>query len=389
MSRFAFRVVALAACVLALPAWARECVPPGTWLSTATATRAPLTEKQVLEQAAARSVVLLGEVHDRADHHRWQLHMLSSLRALRGDIVIGFEMFPRRSQPALDRWTAGEATESQFLQQSDWTRVWGFETALYLPLFHFARMHRVPMVALNVERALIREVGRVGADAVPESTREGVGQPAPPPPEYVAYLHEIYVEHGDAKKHAAPDDPAFARFVQSQTLWDRAMAEAIRDAQRRHPGRQVVALMGRGHTVPGGVPHQLRALGIDDAMVLLPWERDADCAKLQPGIADAVFGVDAHRPVQSAAERPRLGVTLSIAEGTGVRIDQVSDASVASQAGLEAGDVIVMIAGRKAVTTGDVAGAVARQAPGTWLPLRVRRNGRDVEIVARFPPSAP
>lgn len=362
---------------------------PGTWTAVSSSGPSPLTQKQVLDRAVGRSVVLLGERHDRAEHHRWQLHMLAALQALRGELVIGFEMFPRRVQPALDRWVAGELTEAQFLRDSDWSQVWGYETALYLPLFHFARMHRVPMVALNVERALVREVGRKGGDAVPEAMREGVGRPEPPPDDYVKMLHEVYGEHGEGKKGVAPNDPAFLRFVESQTLWDRAMAEAIRNAQRRHPGRQVVAILGRGHTVPGAVPHQLRALGVSDTLVLLPWERDQDCTTLKPGIADAVFGVEIHRPAQAAGDRPRLGVTLGSAESGGVRIEQVSKGSVAEQAGIEAGDIVVTIAGRKAATTAEIIGAVGRQAPGTWLPVRVRRGGNELDLVAKFPPAAP
>ncbi|MCK7515243.1 MAG: ChaN family lipoprotein [Desulfobacterales bacterium] len=57
---------------------------------------------------AQREAVLLGEQHDDADHHRWQLQMLAALHAQRPNMVIGFEMFPRRVQPALDRWVAGE-----------------------------------------------------------------------------------------------------------------------------------------------------------------------------------------------------------------------------------------------------------------------------------------
>jgi uncharacterized iron-regulated protein len=33
------------------------------------------------------------------------------------------EMFPRRVQPALDRWIAGETTERQFLGETDWRTV--------------------------------------------------------------------------------------------------------------------------------------------------------------------------------------------------------------------------------------------------------------------------
>ena len=33
----------------------------------------------------------------------------------------------------------------------------------------------------------------------------------------------------------------------------------------------------------------------------------------------------------------------------------------------------------------DLIQIVQRQAPGTWLPLKVRRSGEDIEIVAKFP----
>lgn len=177
-------------------------------------------------------------------------------------------------------------------ERSEWKKVWGIDAALYLPLLHFARMNGTPMVALNVERALVREVGRRGYDAVPADMREGVGRPAPAPAAYVRQLHEVYLEHA-ATPPAAPDDPAFLRFVAAQQTWDRAMAEALATARARHPERQIVAIVGRMHTVAGAVPHQLRDLGVTDVAVLLPWDRDARCEALTAGLADAVFGVDA------------------------------------------------------------------------------------------------
>ena len=139
-------------------------------------------------------------------------------------MVIGFEMFPRRVQDVLDRWVAGELSESEFLQRSHWAEVWGFDAAYYLPLFHFARMHRVPMVALNVERELVRRIGREGLDAVPENEREGVGRPEPASAAYLRELHAVYARHGRGASGGV-DDPAFQRFVAGQLMWDRAMAE--------------------------------------------------------------------------------------------------------------------------------------------------------------------
>ncbi len=72
---------------------------------------------------AQNRVVLLGEQHDDPEHHRWQLETLRSLLRLRPDVVVGFEMFPRRVQPSLDRWSRGELSPTAFLRDVDWSQI--------------------------------------------------------------------------------------------------------------------------------------------------------------------------------------------------------------------------------------------------------------------------
>jgi len=362
---------------------ASRCVPAGTWAAPG---GERLDAQAVAAEAARRAVVLLGERHDSFEHHRWQLQMLAALHAQRPDMVIGFEMFPRRVQPALDRWVAGELSEADFLKAADWTTVWSMNPALYMPLFHFARMNRIPMIALNIDPALRRATSARGFGAVPETEREGVTQPAAASGAYIDYLLPIYREHPSDGRKAGEinrDDPAFRRFVETQTLWDRAMAQALRDAAERPSRPLVVGIMGGGHIIHGyGVPHQLRDLGVTDVMTLMPWDRGKDCAELVAGYADAVFGVAA--PAVVAPKRQLLGVQIEAAK-EGVRILKVTDKSIAEGAGLLAGDVIVEIAGRPAKSTAEVIVVVRRQAPGTWLPITVKRGEATVDVIAKFP----
>jgi S1-C subfamily serine protease len=67
-------------------------------------------------------------------------------------------------------------------------------------------------------------------------------------------------------------------------------------------------------------------------------------------------------------------------------VQSVVSGSIAEQAGTRAGDVIVRIAGESAAQPGDVIEAVRRQAPGTWLPITVKRGDETLDLVARFPP---
>lgn len=395
-------LVALAVAGFAATAWAApdtltppaarlsSCIAPASWAVPDSPAPRPTTLAAVIDAMVERDVVLLGEQHHRDDDHRWQLHLLAALHAKRPQMVIGLEMFPRRVQPALDRWVAGELTLADFLRESQWDEVWRLPAELYRPIFEFARINRVPMVALNVEPGLIRSVAARGWDQVAAAEREGVGRAAPPGEAYVDFLFGIHREHARMRGEATEGrktDAGFRRFVESQTTWDRAMAEALasRAAADDGAGRRalVVGIMGSGHVRHGqGVAHQLRDLGVSRIGSLLPLPATTDCASLEPGLADAVFALPP-QPSEAAAQ-PRLGVQLE-EQAAGVRIAEVMADSLASRSGLQRGDLIVETAGQAAKRSAQLIAAVRGQPAGTWLPLKVKRGEALLEIVVRFP----
>ncbi|WP_244433575.1 ChaN family lipoprotein [Azospirillum sp. B506] len=376
--------VALAATGGAAEATRTACVPPGAWADGTGATVEPVP---LLRRLADAPVILLGEQHDKADHHRWQLHTLAGLHALNPDLAVGMEMLPRRLQPVLDRWVAGEMTEGEFLKATDWRTVWGFDPQFYLPILQFARLHRLPVVALNVERSLIGRTARNGWATIPEAEREGVGTPAAPTEAYRNRLTETLAAHdrSEARSAAPADAPdsAVKRFIEAQGIWDRAMAEKIAET-RRTTGRSVVGILGEGHVARrDGVPYQLADLGIGDSAVLLPWDADRDCDELDGRIADAVFGLGPERE-DAEPQRPKLGVQLDPGP-EGITVGAVSGGSVAAAADLRPGDRILAAAGTTVHAPADLVAVIRRQAPGTWLPLTIRRDGAEQELVAKFP----
>jgi uncharacterized iron-regulated protein len=339
----------------------------------------------LLSEMARRDVVLLGEQHTETDHHQWQLQTLSALHALRPDMVIGFEVFPRRAQPALDRWVAGELTVREFLDQSGWNKFWSAPPELYLPLFQFARINRIRMVALNVDEKLTKAIAAKGWDAIPPAEREGVGRPVPPVEAYRDMLFEVYREHatmhGAKKAEPRKTDPAFRYFIESQTTWDRAMAEALAGAAA---GKSlVVGIIGSGHLRFGhGVPHQLRSLGVQSIGTLLPLDADTECTNLRAGMADAVFTLP--QQAQVKPEPPRLGVRLEQNEGT-VSIADVTAGSLAERSGLRAGDRLMEVGGSPATRIAPVIATVRQQPDGSWLPMRIKRGEETLELVIKFP----
>jgi uncharacterized iron-regulated protein len=387
-------IVMIAGCTAVPPPPAPDlsaCPPPAAWIEPGTQRR---LDHAALTGRLAGEVVLLGETHGVAAHHRWQLSMIAALHGRRPDMVLGFEAFPRGVQPVLDRWVRGELGPDAFLRAVDWPAIWGHEARYYLPMFAFARLHRVPMVALNVDRALVGRVSKEGWQGVPPDERSGIGDPAPPAPAYRRSLAREFLRHrrSPGKAADAPDDkdietvfeqPAFRRFAEAQLLWDRAMAEALAVARRRPGAPLVVGVMGQGHLTHGhGTPHQLSALGITDVAVLLPRDRAVVCKGLPAGLADAVFVLGPDE--ESARPRPILGVRLETVTAR-VRIAMVAPDSVAAAAGLRAGDIIVEAAGRRMRRSADLVAIIRRQPPGTWLPLRIERKGRVFRVVAKFP----
>ena len=367
----------------------KACLAPAGWAIFDDRQTKAASKQNILAELVGRDVLLLGEQHDDADHHQWQLQVLAGLHALRPEMVIGFEMFPRRVQPVLDRWVAGELGVKEFLAESQWDRFWNTPPELYLPLFEFARLNRIPMLALNIDQKLTRKIADHGWAAVPPAEREGVGQAAAPSDAYRRFLFEIYRQHAEMRgkpRQAAPGDAAFANFVDSQLAWDRAMAEALARQAAPAAGKAkplLVGIMGSGHLRFGhGVPHQLRDLGVQSIGTLLPLPSATTCDELAPGLADAVFAVPTRPPTPDVP--PRLGVALESRDGR-VLIASVSKGSLAEKSGLQDGDQIIELAGRPLPGLPPLLAAIREQPPGTWLPLLVERDGDRIEVVVRFP----
>jgi hypothetical protein len=247
------------------------------------------------------------------------------------------------------------------------------------------------MLAMNADRDLVSRVGREGWAAIPAAARHGIGDPATPTTAYRAELKSVFDQHRrQARGAGTEDDPdAFGRFVEAQQTWDRAMAEALATARQGDSAKPlVVGIVGSGHLEYGhGIPHQLDDLGITDAIVLMPWETSQPCDALKTDagpIADVVFGI-ATGPSKTTQWRPLLGVMIEDGDG-GVGVTRVIGDSVAEAAGVKAGDVIIDAAGTPTARTADLIRIVRRQAPGTWLPVTVRRDGETVDLIGKFDP---
>jgi len=368
-----------------------SCIVPNQWYDPND--MGIINSNKFLRDAAKERVVLLGEHHAQGDHQRWELHTLVALHALNPNMAIGFEMFPRKAQPVLDKWIAGELTEAEFLEQSNWQQYWNFDSKYYMPLFHFARMNQIPIHALNVSKDLLKKVRKEGWQNIKEEDREGVADPAPPGEGYKKLLIAIYQQHGAHKPGAKKgeqdtaadlESPGFKRFLQGQTLWDAAMAQIIFHETQKDPSLLFVGVMGSGHVINDyGIPDQLKSLGQKEVTTMIAWHDDFGCEGIDGQFADAIIGMK--MPEEAAQPKPKLGVYLEEDEGK-VSIAKLVEDSVAESIGLQKGDVFVKAAGKKITRMIQVISIVQRTTHGTWLPLLMKRGDEEIEIVAKFAP---
>lgn len=375
---------------------ADKCVPDARWYIPQE--RRLATHPSVMAMLAEHDVLLLGEIHDSQAHHLWQLQVIAAMHGIRGNIVIGMEMLPRSVQPILDKWSANELTPEEFLRLSNWYDYWQFDAGLYMPILQFARINRIPVYALNVDKSLVKNVRDNGWSGVPVSARMGITDPAPAQEAYLDLLLETFEMHGAAAAHGSNSsgkspsshvkaDPRFLRFVENQLLWDRAMAQGLSDAWQRDHESFVIGIMGSGHVIfDFGVAHQLNSLGIRNVATATPWDGQFDCNALNAGFADAVFGLSIPDEVENN-DRPRLGVNIENHQN-GVRVVSVVEKSVAANAGMLNDDIIVEMAGRVVTNVREVVEQVQAMVPGTWLPLVVDRKGQRMDLVGRFPPKS-
>jgi hypothetical protein len=307
-------------------------------------------------------------------------------------MVIGFEAFPRTLQPILNRWTRGELSKDEFIKLTRWNEIWGYEPDLYMPLFYFARMHRIPMLALNVKHKLIQKISRYGLASIPTNQRSGISTPKPPSIGYKKSLTNTFSMHTNiSKRDTSPNKENKKKlkgFIEAQTFWDRAMAQAIAQARASQGNPLVVAVVGSGHVEYGfGIPHQLADMGISNGAVLLPWDKGLSCDGLKNGdgipVANAIFGIDKFSE-QKRPYRPLLGVQIK-ANTNGVMIINVADGSIAASDGLQKNDLIIQAAGIKIKKPKELVTIISNQAPGTYLPLLILRDGKEIAVTAKFP----
>ncbi len=222
-----------------------------------------MIEKEILQaRLESARVILVGEHHAIESHHQAQLEVIRSLVASGKRVAVGLEMFRRESQADLDRWIDGRIDEAQF--KPIFLDNWNFKWRIYRPIFQYAREHGIPMVGLNVDRGLSKQVAYNGFASLSEPQKEMLGPvTCDVTPAYRDYIREAYDAHAHGKMQ-------FDNFCEAQLLWDTAMAVYAAQYLEANENTILVILAGAGHARKQGIPAQLAKRAPWPTLVLLP-----------------------------------------------------------------------------------------------------------------------
>lgn len=229
---------------------------------------------ELVAQADAAEIVLLGETHDNADHHALQAWMLSRLLDSGKRPLVAFEMIDTGQEPALRRHLADHPGDAAGLGPAlDWDKSGWPDWAFYRPIAEAALRAGAVLAPANLTRDSVRAIARnQSADTLP-----------PLPPEQTRIMEQ---EIRDGHCAMLPE-AAVPGMVRVQRQRDAVMAHAL--AQGVAERKAAVLIAGAGHVrTDHGVPMVLTER-IADGHVLALAFLEVKAGETDPAAYGALF----------------------------------------------------------------------------------------------------
>jgi len=223
-----------------------------------------LTFDGLIKELRSKRLVFVGEMHDNLEHHLLQVQILQALLSLEPRMDTAMEFFQVDQQKALDRYFDGKTDESQFLEEAQWSKIWGFPYRFYRPLILATRDRNRRLVATNAPRKIIKQVAREGLGGLKPGERSQLAENIDlTDAGHLAFVHDIF------KMHAHGTLKDFDYFYQAQCAWDDTMAENIAKYLETQ-GSKLIVFTGNGHILNRyGIPNRVsRRLPVSMAIVV-------------------------------------------------------------------------------------------------------------------------
>lgn len=331
-----------------------------------------------LEELSKAQIVYVGETHTSAEDHRVQAEILKRLHERGAPLALAMEMFPRESQPVLDRFSRKEIDEDAFLREVNWDRVWGYPFRLYRPILMFAREKGIPIVGLNAPRDVVSKIASAGLDSLNPADRGRVARDF----HLDDTAHREYVRSQFAD-HVKESIKGFDAFFEAQLAWEETMAETLARRLLQSEGKeQILVLVGKGHISHRvGLPRLTRERTPHTFVTVAPMPVDYPSTVADPKVADYVWVTDK----SEGPPRGRMGVMMRpMASRDGLEVVSVLPGSPAEKAGVKQGDILIKVDGKAVSRMEDLHKAMAGK--GNLHELTLKRNGKLISLPVSVAP---
>lgn len=295
----------------------------GTLLDTS---GAPLNVQAEATALQNNDYFLLGETHTSMTDHLSQAEIIKKIcTATLSDNqqkrlpAIGMEFVNVEQQSVLDKFNAGDLGVDDMQLALNWDKSVGYPFYMYRPIFEVAAQYKLPIYALNVPRAVVREARLKGLEGLSTEQKKYLPQQLILSPEAQhKKLWGIFSSHAmtgksmsgatmpgaaqqsnatgsnksvgkpkAANKTSAKSSTAQAKqeqeaaeklkksfdgFILAQSIWDSVMAENAKKAVISS-GRPMVVIVGSGHVEFGwGIARRLQHIHPGSKVLkVMPW----------------------------------------------------------------------------------------------------------------------
>ena len=121
----------------------------------------------LIKQAQLTRYILMGEVHDNPDHHVIQANLIETIASARRRPSVVFEMVPRSLAMEISRYDlASDSALDEFAKKLRWEERGWYSWDIYRPVALAAARNRLPMIAGDLDRTLLRAISKNGWTAL-------------------------------------------------------------------------------------------------------------------------------------------------------------------------------------------------------------------------------
>ena len=231
--------------------------------------------QQMVRQLSKADVVFLGEIHNCAITHWFELRILQSLYLAHGNnLALGMEMFEADNQLILNEYLQGLIFSDRFEEEA---RLWPNYSTDYAPLVYFAREHHLPVIATEVPRryaAMVKDRGLKCLDTLSAEAKTFL------PPLPIRYVVNEHTEQGFALMRMMGQhktDSGNSHLSEAQALKDATMAWHI----AQHAQKKVLHVNGNIHSDgQAGIVTYLRQYAPGKKIITVRAMRQEDITRL-------------------------------------------------------------------------------------------------------------